>query len=85
MAKLYSIYGQWLEHDGKIITLEGHKHKLRAYCVGEYIYVYAEPLDKSSKWYQDIKHQLGDDWSTDILDGSLEQLCDVIEQVTGNR
>ena len=64
----------WQEQDGKVVTLEGYCHILHV-SVYEAIYPYrhticrvsADPLDKASVWYQTIKAQLGDDWSTDVL------------------
>ena len=80
---------QWLEHDGKKVRLHGHAHtlKVRSY---EAIYPYAhtvlhvsaEPVNKETRYYQDIKRQLGDDWSTDVL-RSLETTAAVLDQLGG--
>jgi len=57
--------------NGKIVTIDGHAHTLR---VLEYDAIFphhtmqisAEPVDRETLYYQEIKHQLGDDWSIDV-------------------
>jgi len=70
----YTNYGFWAEFDGRKVEIDGHVHILR---VSSYevifpvkqrvISVYAEPVDKTSKWYCAIRAELRDDWSTDVL------------------
>ena len=65
----------WVGANGKIITIEGKKYKIK---VSSYkaiypyermvISVYAEMMDKADPEYLDTKLILGDDWSTDVLD-----------------
>ena len=74
MSESYSSYGFWADFDGRKVVLDGHVHVLR---VSSYvatfprkervINVHADPEDKTSKWYRDVRRQLGDDWSTDVL------------------
>lgn len=87
MAKPYKFYGEWIDHHGKVITLDGIKCRLQCETYHQFypyfehvISVYAEPLNKKSKFYQKIKQLLGDDWSTDILNLDIEVQNDVWNQ-----
>jgi len=79
---------RWLEHDGKIVTIDSYTHTLKV-SVYEAIYPYthmvcrvmAEPLDKQSAWYQGLKQQLGDDWSTDVLGSDSDVTVSVMQQL----
>lgn len=71
---LYQYYEQWLQHDGKVIRVDGKRQKLRV-RVSQRTYPYAHTaIDISASWtnkkdpeYLDIKRTLGDDWVTDVL------------------
>jgi hypothetical protein len=70
-----SCYGFWAEFDGREVTIDGRKHVLRVatyeaiFPIRERVVtVYADPVDKDSEWYCAIRADLGDDWSTDVLD-----------------
>jgi hypothetical protein len=79
---------QWLEHHGKVVTLQGHVHFLQV-TTYEAIYPYAHtvlrvhavPLSTKTRYYREIKAQLGDDWSTDVLASDVEVTTSVMQQV----
>ena len=87
MTTHFERYQYWLDHDGKTVMLEGHEHKLR---VTSYVTVYpyrdrvisvaAEPVDKNSAMYQEVRNILRDDWSTDVL-SSPELSAEILSQV----
>lgn len=78
----------WLEHNGKVVTLDGVKCKL-AVDAYKAIYpyehrvlrVFAEPIDKQSAEYQRVKSDLGDDWSTDVLGSDVEVISEILSQL----
>ncbi len=80
----------WMDFDGRVVLIDGINHKIR---VNRYnaIYPYprivttvdAEPCNRNTKYYRDIRRQLGDDWSTDILQSDPSLQCDVLLQLTG--
>ena len=82
-----TFHQDWLEHDGKICIVDGLKCRVKV-VTGKAIYPYphstievsAVPVSKQSKKYKKIKDQLGDDWSTDLLE-SFETGCDVLNQL----
>ncbi len=43
--------------------------------------VSAEPINKNSKYYLEVKKELGDDWSTDILESGDELYTNIAQQV----
>jgi hypothetical protein len=65
---------QWVAHDGTEVWLHGYRHTLRVRST-EAIYPYAhtvlsvsaEPVNKTTRYYQDTRQKLGDDWSIDVL------------------
>jgi len=66
---------QWLEVNGKIVEVEGKKYKVKVsswfatYPYKRYIIsVNADPINKRDPEYLKIKQDLGDDWSTDVLE-----------------
>jgi len=81
---------QWLEADGRVVTLDGIKHRLRVEQY-EAIYpykrtvtkVWATPVNRTSRYYRDIRAALGDDWSTDILESDVCVVSDVVAQLEG--
>jgi hypothetical protein len=87
--KSLEFYTNWLEHDGKTVTIDGIKHKIKV-STFEAIYpykhaaitVYATPVNRYSKYYREIKKELRDDWSTDVL-SSLEMECEILSQLKG--
>jgi len=82
------IYQGWLEHDGKVVRINNIKHVLRVSCY-EAIYpyphqvitVHADPKDKSTKYYQNQKVELGDDWSVDVLESNPVLQADILRQL----
>lgn len=86
--KSLKFYQEWLEHDGRVVKIDGLNYRLRVRTF-QAIYpspenkitVYATPVNKNSKYYQEVKRQLGDDWSTDVLDSSLELQADILNQI----
>ena len=65
----------WVGANGKIVTIEGKKYKIKVSsykAISPYermvISVLAEMMNKSDPEYLNTKLILGDDWSTDVLD-----------------
>jgi len=82
------IYHYWLKHDGKTVKIDGILHVLKVSTykaifpsAHQVITVHAEVKDKSTKYYQDIRAELHDDWSTDILDSDVEIQAHVLQQL----
>lgn len=80
----------WLEQDGKKVKLDGFAHVIKVTVINasypyphEAIDVSAEPINKNSKYYRDIRHKLGDDWSTDVLDSDPEVEAGIRQQLVG--
>lgn len=78
---------EWLDHDGKTVFINGHAYKLSVHTYRacypydrEVIQVFADPKNRRAEWYLKTKRELGDDWSTDILESSDEIYCDVLTQ-----
>lgn len=71
---------EWLEYDGLVVkNPEGHsvKIKVESYTARypfeqKVISVHAEYVNKSAKAYREVKVQLRDDWSTDVLSSDVE-------------
>ena len=91
MAHTLEHYQKWLEHDGKVIVLDGIKHVLRVqtyHAIFPYehdvITVHAEVKDKRSKYYQTLRHEFHDDWSTDILDSDVTIQAHILSQLQEN-
>ena len=87
----YDVYAkEWEEHDGKLVTIDGLRCKLRV-TSHEAIYPYphrvlnvrAEPTRaaKRTEAYLRVKRELRDDWSTDVLESSIELQCEILEQL----
>lgn len=89
MSKHYDYYGEtWEKHDGKEVTIDGYKYILRVSVYNavypyehKAISVYADPKNKDCKYYQDVKRELGDDWSTDVLDSDPELSGHILNQL----
>ena len=81
-------HDQWLEHDGKIVLLDGIKHRLRVFtwnAIYPYphrsISVQAEPVNRDTAYYREIKADLGDHWSTDVLDSDAAVTAAILAQL----
>lgn len=81
-------HAEWLEHNGKVITLDGLQHRLevetretRYPYQANVISVSAVPVSKTSKHYIETKQQLGDDWSVDVLSSDLDVLTAIMIQL----
>jgi hypothetical protein len=87
MSASYEIYKVWTNHDGKVVTINQKKFRLKV-STYEATYPYsrhvievkADPINKKSKWYQDDKNLLGDDWFLDVLECSCELQADILTQ-----
>jgi len=82
------IYQNWLEHNGKTVKIDNINHILRVdHYKAIYPYphwvitVHAEVKDKSTKYYQDQKRELGDNWSTDVLESDISLQADILRQL----
>ena len=78
----------WLAHKNVVIKIDGIKHRLkvdtfRATYPHQHtrINVMVEPINKNTKYYLETKRDLGDDWSTDVLDSSIALQTEVINQL----
>ena len=88
MHALTEYNAQWTEHNGKKVTVDGLRCRL---VVRDFLAVYpyrqqmitvsAQPLSTTTKKYQAMRQQLGDDWSTDVLASDPEVTTDVMRQV----
>jgi len=90
MARSAAIFGNWKQHNNKTVTIDGIQHviKVSTYMARyptaqEMISVFAEPKNKSTKFYQETRQRLGDDWSTDILDSDITLQAEVLTQLEG--
>ena len=78
----------WMAQTGKVVTLDGIKHVLRVESyraiypyVRDVLKVWATPVNRRSRYYQDVRARLGDDWSTDVLESDVCVIADVISQL----
>ncbi len=87
----YDVYaGTWEKHDGKLVTIDGLRCKLRVRSY-EAIYPYkrrvidvsAEPTvaAKRSEAYRTVRAKLGDDWSTDVLQSDIDVQSEILAQL----
>lgn len=88
MARSTKFYGDWADHHGKTVLIDGIKHRIETMVymasyprAEEMIDVQAVPVNKRTKYYTDIKDHLGDDWSTDLLDCDPELQAAVLQQL----
>ena len=88
MSHNYEIYKGWEDHDGARVLIDGRAHKLRVntyvarYPVEQRVMtVHAEPVNKRSKHYREVRAALGDDWSTDVLDSDCTVQAEVWAQL----
>jgi len=81
----------WEKHNGKIVLVDGEQCRLKV-RIWEAIFPYkhtvidviADPIDKESKWYQELKKVLKDDWHYEVLNDlniSIEE--QIINQLGG--
>lgn len=87
MARSFQFYGDWAQYHGRKVMIDGLAYTLKVNTyMASYprremlISVYAEPVNKHSKHYLETKRQLGDDWSTDVLE-SFDVMCDILAQL----
>ena len=78
----------WAPHDGKIITIDGHKYRIKVEewhahypTARTVIRVECEMVNKRSEAYLATRDRLGDDWFTDVLDSSPELQASILAQV----
>lgn len=71
----YKYYSQWEDKDGKIVIIDGYKHRLKvSVYTAKYPYIHkvitvdAVPINKTTKYYKKWKRKLGDDWSIGVLE-----------------
>jgi hypothetical protein len=75
------------DFDGKIVHYKGIAHKIK-YLEFIAIYPYNHisrsvdliPVDKTTKYYQDIKKQLGDDWTVDLSSVPDDEYIKILEE-----
>lgn len=79
----------WLDHDGKVIEINGVKHKITCdLWTAKYpttrrvIDVSATVCDKSCHYYTEHKEKLGDDWSVDLLASEPEFVAGILSQLS---
>ena len=89
MARSLEHYSDWLDYEGKIyIDPDVGRCKIRTMlftavypCKMAMISVYGEPLNKRNRHYLDVKQQLGDDWTMDILESDPEYQAMIIRRM----
>lgn len=86
---LEEFHKEFLELNKATVKIDGILHRLEVVTsVIKYPYkarvisVNARPINKDTKYYLDIKEQLGDDWSVDVLNNP-ELAANVLSQVKG--
>lgn len=87
MGFLVEYHSEWLEHNNKVIVLNGMQHKIQ---VSTYracypyettmIAVFAECLEKDAPEHIEIARQLGDAYVTDVLTLAPEVVVDLLTQ-----
>ena len=83
----YEVYKDWERHDGKLVTVNGLRCKLRVRtyddCPVAVITVSAEPTAhaKQSEVYRAVRADLGDDWSTDVLESDVTVQSAILAQL----
>lgn len=82
--QLDNYHQEWLDYHGLKVLYEGRAYRLEARSFtpvhGEdRITVFATPVNKSSKMYREVKRTLGDDWSTDVLNSTIEIEWDFLQ------
>lgn len=89
MARSTKFYGEWAKYDGRKVTINGLRYRLKCRIYrqrypyeDEVIDVSAEPVNKASRVYRETKRLLGgDDWSTDVLASSIELQAEIERQL----
>jgi len=87
MSKDLSRKEFWLEANGKIVKVQGKKYKIKV-SFWQAIYPYkryvisvdAEMINKDDPEYVKIRQDLGDDWSTDVLESGEDFYAAVYTQ-----
>ncbi len=89
MARSFDVYGDWMNHNGKVVLLDGIKHKIKcnAYMARypreeQVISVFAEPVNKRAKSYQEQRAILKDDFAVDVLDSDIEVQAEILSQLS---
>jgi hypothetical protein len=85
-----SLLDVWEKHDGRLVTVEGLRCKLRV-STYDAIYPYVHKvLDvsavptvaaKRTVAYRTVRAELRDDWSTDVLQSDVSVQSDILVQV----
>ena len=91
MAAGYDVYAEtWEQHDGRVVTVDGLRCKLRVTTFTQrYPYerrmidVSAEPTRaaKRTEAYLRVRRELRDDWSTDVLESDVSVQSEILEQL----
>ena len=78
----------WLNQDRKEVLIDGLAHCLQTSTYRasfpyerDVITVYAEPINKCTKHYLKVRRELGDDWSTDVLESGIELQVAIKQQL----
>lgn len=87
MSKPLDNYSCWLDADGKIVTINDKEYKIRV-TTHKAIYPYerwvinvsAIMVDQTDPEYLRIKNDLGDDWSTDVLESGDDIYTSIYNQ-----
>jgi hypothetical protein len=81
-------YGFWRTYHGREVLLDAHRHRIEVTIVPRYHYhntagiiVSAVPVNKDSKFYQETKRKLHDDWMVDVLGSPPEIATDILVQL----
>lgn len=87
----YDVYAEtWEQHNGRLVTIDGLRCKLRVDSY-EAIYPYrhrvlkvtAEPTKaaKRTEAYLRVRRELRDDWHTDVLESDIEVQSAILAQL----
>lgn len=89
MSRSFDVYGDWMNHNNKIILVDKVKYRLKCESyMARYPYeqkvisVHAEPVNKRAKHYVEQVKQLGDHWSIDVLDSDIEVQSEILSQLS---
>ena len=80
------LYRCMKKHHGKKVILDGYSHIVKYFEWHgsdhiDHTMISLEPTNKNTKYYQEMKDRLGDDWSTDFKSLSDDHFVDVCVQL----
>ncbi len=77
----------WAKHHGRKVRIDGLIHTIEV-REWEAIYPYKRKVikvdalpNRNTKHYREVKRQLGDHWSTDVLESDISLQCEILAQL----